>query len=115
MLRFAYATPLDAMGRYLTKTEIDYLLAIAFGQAGMPDSSAVYRERVQLAWKDGDPEVKARLDSLATLTGRFVSSNCPSMVWPPNAKSWSSDSLYVRRQVSAARPADARALRCGAA
>ena len=64
MLRFAYATPLDAMGRYLTKTEIDYLLTIAFAQAGMPDSSRTYRERVQLAWRDGDPEIRARLDSL---------------------------------------------------
>jgi len=65
------------MGRYLTKTEIDYLLAIAFGQAGMPDSSAVYRERVQLAWKDADPEVKVRLDSLTTLSQRASAPRVP--------------------------------------
>ncbi len=55
------------MGRYLTRTEIDYLLARAFAQAGMPDSSAVYRDRVELAWKDGDPEVRSRLDTLMAL------------------------------------------------
>jgi len=69
MLRFAHATPLDAMGRYLTKTEIDYLLAVAFARAGVADSSAWYRDRARLAWQDGDPEVKARLDSLPVLTG----------------------------------------------
>ena len=69
MLRFAHATPLDAMGRYLTKTEIDYLLAVAFARAGVADGSAWYRDRARLAWQDGDPEVKARLDSLPVLTG----------------------------------------------
>lgn len=68
MLRFAYSAPLDAMGRYLTRTEIDYLLAIAFAQAGLPDSSAAHSGRVQLAWRDSDPEVRARLDTLVALT-----------------------------------------------
>jgi len=70
ILRFAHATSLDAMGRYLTKTEVDYLLAVAFARAGVADSSAWYRERVRRAWQDGDPEVKARLDSLPAIAGR---------------------------------------------
>lgn len=63
-LRPAYASPLDAMGRYLTRTELDFLMALAFRQAGEPDSALVYAERVRIAWKDADPEVKRLLAEL---------------------------------------------------
>jgi DNA-binding SARP family transcriptional activator/tetratricopeptide (TPR) repeat protein len=63
-LRPAYSSPIDAMGRYLTRSELDYLMALAFRQASEPDSALVYAERVRIAWRDADPEVKQLLSAL---------------------------------------------------
>ena len=52
------------MGRYLTRSELDYLMALAFRQASEPDSALVYAERVRIAWRDADPEVKRLLSAL---------------------------------------------------
>lgn len=41
-LRQGYQGPLDAMGRYEPRSELDMLMAMAFRQAGMRDSAAVY-------------------------------------------------------------------------
>lgn len=57
-LRRAYAAMLDAMGRYLTRTELDLEMARAFRAAGQADSAAVYEARVRTAWADADPEVR---------------------------------------------------------
>jgi predicted Zn-dependent protease len=64
LLRDAYESSPDAMGRYLPRSEIDLLMAEAFGRAGMRDSSALYAGYVRSAWKDADPEVKSLLDVL---------------------------------------------------
>jgi tetratricopeptide (TPR) repeat protein len=56
-LHIAYATPLDAMGRYVPRSEIDYYMALAFKAAGMRDSSAVYAAHVRHAWRAADAEV----------------------------------------------------------
>jgi tetratricopeptide (TPR) repeat protein len=64
VLRPAYSSPLDAMGRYLTRSELDYLMALSFRQAGEPDSALVYAERVRIAWRDADPEVRRLLPEL---------------------------------------------------
>jgi tetratricopeptide (TPR) repeat protein len=67
-LQTAYATPLDAMGRYVPRSELDYYMALAFKAAGLPDSAAVYAAHVRRAWKDADPEVKRLLASLGGAT-----------------------------------------------
>ncbi|HEY9427690.1 MAG TPA: BTAD domain-containing putative transcriptional regulator [Gemmatimonadaceae bacterium] len=66
LLREAYKSSPDAMGRYLTRSELDLLMAEAFGRAGMRDSSEHYAAYVRNAWSDADPEVKS---SLAVLGG----------------------------------------------
>lgn len=64
-LRHGYETLPDAMGRYEPRSELDLLMAVAFRQAEMPDSSAVYAEYVRRAWRSADPEVRAQLAILA--------------------------------------------------
>ncbi|HVB32732.1 MAG TPA: hypothetical protein VNE60_14500 [Gemmatimonadaceae bacterium] len=63
--RQALRGPLDAMGRYVPRTEIDAWMARAFARAGQSDSSHVYEALVRDAWKDADPEVRARLSALS--------------------------------------------------
>jgi hypothetical protein len=63
-LRDARLTPLDAMGRYVPHSEIDWWLARAFAVAGEADSAHVYAQYVREAWRAADPAVRARLDSL---------------------------------------------------
>ena len=70
-LRPAYATRLDAMGRYVPISELDFWMANAFNAAGEADSARVYRERVERAWKNADPEFRAQVaTSLAVTTRR---------------------------------------------
>jgi DNA-binding SARP family transcriptional activator/tetratricopeptide (TPR) repeat protein len=64
VLRQAYQAPLDAMGRYEPRSELDFLMAKAFAQAGRRDSAAVYAARVEEAWRRADPEVRRRLSEL---------------------------------------------------
>lgn len=59
-LRHAYDIP-DAMGRYLSISEVDWLMAQAFRAAGESDSAAVYADYVRAAWRDADPEVRELL------------------------------------------------------
>jgi tetratricopeptide (TPR) repeat protein len=61
LLREAYESSPDAMGRYLTRSELDLLMAEAFARAGMRDSSEHYAAYVRNAWSDADPEVKSSL------------------------------------------------------
>ena len=63
-LRSGYATRLDAMGRYVPISELDYWMALAFADAGRSDSARVYAQHVQHAWKDADPEVRRLLARL---------------------------------------------------
>ena len=63
-LRDAYVGPMDAMGRYEPRSDIDYWMSIAFAQAGMPDSARVYAGHVRRAWRTADPEIKRKLDAL---------------------------------------------------
>ena len=60
-LRDAYATPLDGMGRYQPRSEIDLLMSQAFREAGAADSARVYEGYVRRAWRNADPEVKRLL------------------------------------------------------
>ena len=63
-LREAYVGPLDAMGRYEPRSEIDYWMSKAFAQGGQTDSARVYASYVRQAWQLADPEVKAKLQAL---------------------------------------------------
>jgi tetratricopeptide (TPR) repeat protein len=63
-LRDAYKGPLDAMGRYLPRSEIDYWMALSFKEAGQRDSATVYADYVRRAWANADPPIKARLRAL---------------------------------------------------
>jgi tetratricopeptide (TPR) repeat protein len=60
-LRQAYATRLDAMGRYVPISELDYWMSRAFAEAGQTDSARVYAGYVERAWRNADPEVRQRL------------------------------------------------------
>jgi hypothetical protein len=64
LLREAYKSSPDAMGRYLTRSELDRLMAEAFARAGMSDSSEHYAAYVREAWSDADPEVRSSLAAL---------------------------------------------------
>jgi DNA-binding SARP family transcriptional activator len=63
-LRQARAAPLDAMGRYEPHSELDYLSALAFMQAGRADSARVYAAYARNAWRNADPEVRRVLAKL---------------------------------------------------
>ena len=63
-LREAYLAPLDGMGRYVPRSEIDWWMARAFTQAGERDSAAAYAAFVRSAWEHADAGVRARADSL---------------------------------------------------
>jgi DNA-binding SARP family transcriptional activator/tetratricopeptide (TPR) repeat protein len=63
-LRTAYATRLDAMGRYVPITQLDYHMARTFAQAGDADSARVYAGYVRTAWRDADPEIRRQLAQL---------------------------------------------------
>lgn len=63
-LRQGYEGPLDAMGRYEPRSELDYLMAVAFRDAGMRDSAVVYGRYVRRAWHHADPEIRRQLDAL---------------------------------------------------
>jgi DNA-binding SARP family transcriptional activator/TolB-like protein len=63
-LRTGYATRLDAMGRYVPISELDYWMAQTFAQAGAVDSARTYAAFVRSAWRDADPEVRRRLGGL---------------------------------------------------
>ncbi|HSC59392.1 MAG TPA: BTAD domain-containing putative transcriptional regulator, partial [Gemmatimonadales bacterium] len=64
VFRAGYAAPLDAMGRYEPRSELDYGMARGFLAAGRRDSAEAYIGRLQEAWSDADPEVRARLQAL---------------------------------------------------
>ncbi|HEU4989320.1 MAG TPA: hypothetical protein VFT41_06040 [Gemmatimonadaceae bacterium] len=64
LFRQALEGPLDAMGRYVPRSEIEYDLARAFARAGEGDSARVYAQWVRTAWRDADPEVRAKLKNL---------------------------------------------------
>ena len=63
-LRDAHEEPLDGMGRYATRSELDLLTAQAFVAAGQRDSAAVYAGYVRTAWANADPALKPRLSQL---------------------------------------------------
>lgn len=63
-LRDAYKGPLDAMGRYEPRSEIDYWMSVAFARADAADSARTYAGYVRRAWRNADPEVKRQLGAL---------------------------------------------------
>ena len=66
-LRDAYMAPVDAMARYVPRTEIDWWMSRAFTAAHEPDSAAVYAAYVREAWRHADPPFRVRLDSLSSV------------------------------------------------
>lgn len=63
-LRRAYREPLDAMGRYAPRSDLDFEMTRAFRALAQPDSARVYAGYVRLAWVHADPETARRLASL---------------------------------------------------
>ncbi len=63
-LRKAYIVPLDAMGRYVPRTDLDWHMALTFRQAGQADSAARYAGYVEEAWREADPEIRRLLDAI---------------------------------------------------
>jgi DNA-binding SARP family transcriptional activator/tetratricopeptide (TPR) repeat protein/TolB-like protein len=64
VFRAAYGAPLDAMGRYVPRSELDYGMARAFIAAGRRDSASAYVQRLEEAWQHADPDVRSRLAAL---------------------------------------------------
>ena len=62
-LRHAYATRLDAMGRYVPISELDYWMSHAFAAAGEADSARVYAGYFEQAWRDAEPQFRKQLGS----------------------------------------------------
>jgi hypothetical protein len=60
-LKTAYATRLDAMGRYVPISELDYLMSQAFAAAGQADSAQLYAAYFDRAWKNAEPEARREL------------------------------------------------------
>lgn len=60
-LRTAYATRLDAMGRYVPISELDFWMARAFAQAGEVDSARIYNGYVDRAWANAEPGFRERI------------------------------------------------------
>jgi hypothetical protein len=63
-LREAYLAPLDGMGRYVPRSEIDWWMSRAFAAARQPDSALRYARFAQTAWLKADPPVRAKLESV---------------------------------------------------
>jgi tetratricopeptide (TPR) repeat protein len=63
-LRDAYLAPVDAMGRYVPRSELDWWMSRAFAASGQRDSAVVYAKYVRDEWKQADAFVRVRLDSL---------------------------------------------------
>lgn len=75
-LRDAYTSPLAATGRYVPRSELDFLMAKAFVLAGALDSARVYGRHAADAWQAADPMVRRRLAHLpANITGVPVRSH----------------------------------------
>ena len=69
-LRPAYATRLDAMGRYVPISELDFWMSTTFDAAGEADSARVYRDRFERAWRNADPEFRAQVAASHGMIGR---------------------------------------------
>ncbi len=63
-LRDAYTAQLAAMGRYVTRSELDFEMARTFAAAGAPDSARVYAAYATSAWRNADPRVRRQLAEL---------------------------------------------------
>lgn len=53
LVRLALRGPMEASNAYITRTELQALLARAYAAAGEPDSAAVYRAVSRQAWRGG--------------------------------------------------------------
>jgi tetratricopeptide (TPR) repeat protein len=51
LVRLALQGPMESSNAYITRTELQLLLARAFAAAGQPDSAAVYRAAPHHAWR----------------------------------------------------------------
>ncbi|HEX6316248.1 MAG TPA: tetratricopeptide repeat protein, partial [Gemmatimonadaceae bacterium] len=69
-LRTAYATRLDAMGRYVPISELDFWMSLAFQRAGEADSATWYGEQHARAWRNAEPEARRQLLSASRLVDR---------------------------------------------
>ncbi|HVX39157.1 MAG TPA: BTAD domain-containing putative transcriptional regulator [Gemmatimonadaceae bacterium] len=67
VLRDAYESPPDAMGRYLTRSELDYEMARAFAAAHASDSARIYAGYAATAWAHADPIVQPRRREMLAL------------------------------------------------
>lgn len=54
LVRLALQGPMEASNAYITRTELQALLARAFAQAGQADSASVYRTAARRAWRGSE-------------------------------------------------------------
>jgi DNA-binding SARP family transcriptional activator/tetratricopeptide (TPR) repeat protein len=56
---------LEASNYYLTQTDLEAMLGEAFDRASEPDSACAHYRRVLAAWRNADPEFRARVATIA--------------------------------------------------
>lgn len=66
VLQPAFRGTLEVGSFYTTRTELYALLGRAFDEAGQADSAATHYRSALLAWRDTDPRLHARRDSVRT-------------------------------------------------
>ena len=69
-LRDAYTAQLDAMGRYVPRSQLDLEMAQTFVAAHQMDSARVYADYAASAWRNADPSTRLQLASLPTSVTR---------------------------------------------
>jgi hypothetical protein len=70
VLQSALRGPLEASNLYVTRTELHELLARAWEASGRPDSAAAHYRAVVAAWRQADPEFRARREAARARLGR---------------------------------------------
>lgn len=66
-LRSAFNGPVGGPNTYVSRTEIQEQLALAFAAAGRRDSARVYARSVATAWRNADPVFRERLSRMQSL------------------------------------------------
>jgi serine/threonine protein kinase/tetratricopeptide (TPR) repeat protein len=67
VFRAALRNSAESNGLYVTRTELHTLLGGALAAAGQPDSAAVHHGLALRAWRAADPQLRSRVDSLASM------------------------------------------------
>ena len=71
ILQPAFRGELESSNLSVTHTELHELLGRVWEEAGRPDSAAVHYQRVLESWRNADPELHARRDTVSARLERL--------------------------------------------